>query len=341
MPKGITSTTACKKLRRVLDEQAPMLTPEGRLSEAGVLTILDALRQVNVSDKHASKTFKEGGGVLLLRILLDAEVGVMSHEPLLGVALQNSNVGKALSLAVHCCESASEPSSSSRYVTQCFRLGVSLTDLSSVLMHHIGLFLKRVSEARTNSIAGLPSEGGSATVVVMAAEKKSVHGTFDSSSDGDKENQISPRTVLGHANKDASAHSLSGSPTKTNTKADALTSTLTGLKHTPFSSIRPMESGRNVVPATWAAKDAALVPVVLEGLSDLLTVTNPQEVADWETSGGDRKDALTHPASRKLRADLLWYMFASQNVPLLSHTIRSLQTLGPDVSADPFFLLLW
>ena len=73
--------------------------------------------------------------------------------------------------------------------------------------------------------------------------------------------------------------------------------------------------------------DAALVPVVLEALSDLLTVTNPQEVADWETSGGDRKDALTHPASRSCVQTccgicLPLRIFSQPHDPLL-------QTLGP------------
>ena len=176
----------------------------------------------------------------------------MSHEPLLGVEASKTRMLAKLcpwrSTAASQLQSPPQARAMSRNASG---LVCRLQTCQSVLMHHIGLFLKRVSEARTNSIAGLPSEGGSATVVVMAAEKKSVHGTFDSSSDGDKENQISPRTVLGHANKDASAHSLSGSPTKTNTKADALMPLLPGLSTHPFR-LFALWSQAECVSATWA-----------------------------------------------------------------------------------------
>lgn len=340
MPKGITSTTACKKLRRAFDEHAPMLSPDDRLSEVGLLMVLDSLQQVHVTDKHAAKTFKEGGGILLLRTLLDAEIGIMSHEPLLYIALRAPGMGKAMSLAVHCCESASEPTASPRFVTQCFRLGVSLGDLSALLLHHTGAFLKRISEARTDGTAGLPADDKSAAMVGVAAEHKPASAMSDSPGDGDKENQASPQCGLGVGNEDVSPLSLSGSPAKGALKAAALTSVNISLKHASAFSSHPVGSGQSESPTTWVADDAAVLPTALQALCGLIAVPNPQQMSDWEATGGKGGGSLMNPTSVKLRADLLWYLFASQHIPLLSHTIRSLQTLGQDVSADPFFVVL-
>ena len=173
---GFTSTSACRKLRRTFDSCDPFFTskegspqglygeavPSRRLSVTGVAMIMDALLQVNLQDRHAVDSFKFGGGVTLLHVLLGSEVGLLSDPALLQAAAMDTGITsdarekgfgpmgggllKAAVLVQVCCQDVDNPETPEPFRAGCMALGLPLVDMTAILLLHSERFFKVLSD---------------------------------------------------------------------------------------------------------------------------------------------------------------------------------------------------
>ena len=105
--------------------------------------------------------------------------------------------------------------------------------------------------------------------------------------------------------------------------------------HTPnadtTSCVTDKEKAAASTPVSWLAADCSALPALLSSLACLLRA--PLPAANRASDDGQCVDATTAGS----RADLLWYLFATNHASLLAHLLRSAQVLGAETSSDRYF----
>jgi hypothetical protein len=263
--------------------------------------------------------------------------------------------------------SSSSSSSSSVFASHCYALGLSLVDLTSVLLYHTGLFFRHVSDARAQAdaesgLAEAPPSWMNRTVSTASDSKLGGGGgmsvsSSSSSSDDDAGNGANSSSPGDNKENQGSSPAGGGNSSPT--------SPLSSAKKSPHKPPLGILAGGDAGSVEKEANNAS--PSVSSSLSTSQALggnynppgdnNNSQTAAAVGEAGCATwvsQDCAAVPgllsalaglfavlpaeaACAPAQAELLWYAYSSDYAKTLAHTLRALQAMGEDACADPFF----